>query len=174
MTTHGFVIVSYRLSPSHKLPPSIPNLKIARIKKIASARVTMERGKDSEHSKLLKSSPSSAINREPQILPENPMLYGRGLCRLFPLPVVARALSFFPLRSLRTTQRGLWGGESGIELCLPGECYRWCIGAIRVLNKQIKVNTLGIQNMHTKCSDCNQRLHVTSTKRNERLFLYSR
>ena len=37
---------------------------------------------------------------------------------LVPLPIIPRALSFFPLPSLPTTKRGLWGEESEVSIVL--------------------------------------------------------
>ena len=80
----GIVIVPYRLSSPQKLRPSIPIKKTKIKEEEASARGTMERGKDSEHSKSLKSSPGSAINREPQILPQSYMAEASAVS--FPFP----------------------------------------------------------------------------------------
>ena len=114
----GIVIVPYRLSSPQKLRPCIPIKKTKIKKQIASARGTMERGKDSEHSKSLKSSPGSAINREPQILPD---IYMAEACVVsFPFPSwPARFLFSLSPASLRHKEASVELGESCIELCLP-------------------------------------------------------
>ena len=125
----GIVIVLYRLSSPQKLRPCIPMKKKTEIKKeIARARGTMEREKYSvfffkEHSKSFKSSPGSAINREPQILPESYMAEASVVS--FPLPSwPARFLFPFP-QPPYDTKRPLWSWERAVSsyVC-PGECYR--------------------------------------------------
>ena len=115
---NSIVIVPYRLSSPQKLRPSIPIKKTKSKKGKASARGTMERGKDSEHSKSLKSSPGSAINREPQILPEGYMAEASVVSFAFP-SWPARFLFSLSPASLRHKEASEELEESRIELCLP-------------------------------------------------------
>ena len=78
----------------------------------------MERGKDSEHSKSLKSSPGSAINREPQILPESYKAEASVVSFPFPSWPAHFLFSLSPA-SLRHKEASVELGESCIELCLP-------------------------------------------------------
>ena len=149
----GIVIVPYRLSSPQKLGPSIP-IKKTKINPLNLHLV-----------------PPLTENRKSC----QRVIWQRPLSSLSPSRRGPRAFFFPSPQPPYDTERPLrsWGRAVSSYVC-PGECYRWCIGAIRVLNKQVKVKTLDIQNMHTKCSDSNRRLHVTSMKTNERLLSYSR
>ena len=114
----GIVIVPYRLSSPQKLRPSIPIKKTKIKKEKTNARGTMERGKDSEHSKSLKSSPGFVINREPQILLESYITEASVVSSPFPSRPACFLFSLSPAY-LRHKEASVELGESCIELCLP-------------------------------------------------------
>ena len=87
----GIVIVPYRLSSPQKLGPSIPIKKTKIKKEIASARGTMERGKDSDRSK---SNTQNPLN----LRLVSPLTENRKSCQ--------RVIWQRPLSSLSPSRRG--------------------------------------------------------------------